>query len=999
MTESRQIPREARLLTKRNIFSAKLATKVATWNVRTLFQAGNLAQVTREFKRYGLHILGISEARWTGSGRETCEGNTFIYSGQAEHHSRGVGLIINREAENALIGWKPVNDRIITARFLSRHVKTTIIQVYAPVEDAEEETKNAFYEQLQDVLNDIPRSDLKILMGDFNAQLGKQRSGFEDVIGPYGSARATNDNGERFISFCSENGFCIGNTLFKHKNIHKKTWRSPNGSVFNEIDYICISKRWRSALQDVRTFRGADVGTDHYLVGGKLKLKLKKVDKKAIIKPYDVKKLQEQSKRQELELEINNRFQLLQDEVENDTEHQWNIFKEVTQGAADKVLGPRRGTKKKGWIKDETWALIDERKDLKRRKDQANTGEDRRILSVEYSRLHRSVKMSCRKDRKTWIEEKCQEAQDAINRGDTRTPYRIAKELGGSTTSSGVPVKDKNGKLLQTETEQNDRWVEHFKETLNQPEPVELLAFHEGENIPELNVNTDQISTWEVENSIRKLKNNKSAGMDRIPAELLKSGGSILKNKLQMLCNSCWERKSVPQDWKKGAIIKLPKKGVLCDCGNWRGITLLSVPGKVLCVILLHRLKEAVDLIMREEQAGFRAQRSCTDQIFVLRNIVEQCLEFQKPVFINFIDFKKAFDSVHRDSLWKILKIYGIPGSFISIFKDLYDGSSCCVKVDEGYTEFFDIVTGVRQGCVLSPLLFTLTIDYVMRISMVEPTYGLPWTKERRLKDLDFADDLALLAESWQQLQQMTTSLEENAAKVGLKISGSKTKTMQIGDQQSLTSVPIIISGEPVEKVNKFTYLGSMFTEDGDIEADIKTRLGKASAVFRRMLSIWKSGTITRRLKVKLFETIVLPTALYGSETWKMSVKMSKRIDAFQQRCLRKILKVTYRDRITNEEIYRRTSTRPLCETIEIKRMKYAGHVLRMPAERDPKIAFKWQPDGRRRRGRPRATWRRTFQKDLEVRNINLRDVGDIAQDRLEWRKLAARCAQQRGRN
>ena len=203
MTESRQIPREARLLTKRNIFSAKLATKVATWNVRTLFQAGNLAQVTREFKRYGLHILGISEARWTGSGKETCEGNTFIYSGQAEHHSRGVGLIINREAENALIGWKPVNYRIITARFLSRHVKTTIIQVYAPVEDAEEETKNAFYEQLQDVLNDIPRSDLKILMGDFNAQLGKQRSGFEDVIGPYGSARATNDNGERFIYFCS----------------------------------------------------------------------------------------------------------------------------------------------------------------------------------------------------------------------------------------------------------------------------------------------------------------------------------------------------------------------------------------------------------------------------------------------------------------------------------------------------------------------------------------------------------------------------------------------------------------------------------------------------------------------------------------------------------------------------------------------------------------------------------------------------------------------------
>ena len=999
MTESRQSPREARLLTKSNIISAKLATKVATWNVRTLFQAGNLAQVTREFERYGLHILGIAEARWTGSGKETCEGNTFIYSGQAEHHSRGVGIIISREAEKSMIGWKPVNERIITARFQSRHVKTSIIQIYAPVEDAEEEIKDTFYQQLQDVLNDIPRSDLKILMGDFNAQLGNQRSGYEDVLGPFGSARATNDNGERFLSFCNENGFCIGNTLFKHKNIHKKTWRSPNGNVFNEIDYICISKRWRSALQDVRSFRGADVGTDHYLVGGKLKLKLKKVERKVIVKPYDVKKLQNQNKRHELELEINNRFQLLQDEGESDVEHQWKNFKEVTQGAADKVLGPRRGTKKESWIKEETWALIDARKDIKKRRDQTMVHQDRRILSEEYSRLHRSVKKSCKKDKKTWIEDKCKEAQDAINRGDTRTPYRIVKEIGGSTTSSGVPVKDKNGKLLQTEAEQNARWVEHFKETLNQPEPLDLFLFPEEQNAPELNVEQGPITTSEIENATKKLKNNKSAGVDLLPAELLKTGGSTLKSKLQMLCNSCWERRSVPQDWKDGAIIKLPKKGELCNCGNWRGITLLSVPGKVLCITLLNRLKDAVDPKIREEQAGFRTQRSCIDQIFVLRNVIEQCLEFQKPVYINFIDFKKAFDSVHRDSLWKILKVYGIPESFISIFRDLYDGSRCCIKVDGGYTEYFDIVTGVRQGCVLSPLLFILTIDYVMRISVAEPTYGLSWTEGRRLKDLDFADDLALLAESWQQLQLMTTELEENAAKVGLRISGKKTNTMQFGDEQPSSSAQITISGEPVDKVNKFTYLGSVFTEDGDVEADIKTRLGKASAVFRRLLSIWNSGTITRRLKIKLLDTIVLPTALYGSETWKMTVKMSKRIDAFHQRCLRKILKVTYRDRITNEEIYRRTSTRPLSEIIEMRRMRYAGHVLRMPSERDPKIAFEWRPEGRRRVGRPRATWRRKFQKDLEARNIPLRDVGDIAQDRLTWRNLAARCAQQRGRN
>ena len=133
-----------------------------------------------------------------------------------------MGFLLDKEDEKAMIGWKPVNERIITARFQSRHVKTTVIQVYAPTEEAQEEDKDAFYEQLQDVMNDVPNHDLKILMGDFNAQIDNDRTGFEDVVGPFGSARKTNDNGERLLSFCNVNGICVGNTFFEHKNIHKK---------------------------------------------------------------------------------------------------------------------------------------------------------------------------------------------------------------------------------------------------------------------------------------------------------------------------------------------------------------------------------------------------------------------------------------------------------------------------------------------------------------------------------------------------------------------------------------------------------------------------------------------------------------------------------------------------------------------------------------------------------------------------------------------------------
>ena len=121
------------------------------------------------------------------------------------------------------------------------------------------------------------------------------------------------------------------------------------------------------------------------------------------------------------------------------------------------------------------------------------------------------------------------------------------------------------------------------------------------------------------------------------------------------------EGKEVPADWMKRVIIRIPKKGALSDCYNWRGITLLSVPSKILAKIIIRRISDAIDAGMRKEQAGFRKERVCADQIFTLRNIIEQCTELQRQLYINFVDFEKTFDSIHKDSLWHVLKAYGIP--------------------------------------------------------------------------------------------------------------------------------------------------------------------------------------------------------------------------------------------------------------------------------------------------------------------------------------------------
>jgi len=167
--------------------------------------------------------------------------------------------------------------------------------------------------------------------------------------------------------------------------------------------------------------------------------------------------------------------------------------------------------------------------------------------------------------------------------------------------------------------------------------------------------------------------------------------------------------------------------------------------------IIIKRISEASDSTLRKEQAGFRKETWCTDQIFILRNIIEQCTEWQRQLHINFIDFEKAFNSIHRDSLWRILQSYGIPQHLINLIKAFYNNFECTV----GNSEIsFQMKTGVRQGCVMSSTLFIIAIDWVLRQTTADTPRGIRWGTFSTWEDLDFADDLALLSHTHQHIQE-----------------------------------------------------------------------------------------------------------------------------------------------------------------------------------------------------------------------------------------------------
>ena len=171
--------------------------------MRTMFAVGKTAQITAEMTRYSINILGVSECRWSGFGRlKEQTGETIIYSGKDDDvHLSGVAIVMSKKIAQSLDSWKPISDRIIEACFYSRFIKTTVIQVYAPTNEADEKVKGDFYEHLKKIAYVVPRHDMLLVIGDRNAKVREQELGEEDTVGKLGMAGERTDNGEGFVSF------------------------------------------------------------------------------------------------------------------------------------------------------------------------------------------------------------------------------------------------------------------------------------------------------------------------------------------------------------------------------------------------------------------------------------------------------------------------------------------------------------------------------------------------------------------------------------------------------------------------------------------------------------------------------------------------------------------------------------------------------------------------------------------------------------------------------
>ena len=246
----------------------------------------------------------------------------------------------------------------------------------------------------------------------------------------------------------------------------------------------------------------------------------------------------------------------------------------------------------------------------------------------------------------------------------------------------------------------------------------------------ECNVLLDEFPTvTETRKAVQQLSSGKAPGADAIPAEVYKAGGLPMAEKLTELFHCMWRKEAIPQEFKDASIIHLYKrKGNPQVCDNHRGISLLSIAGKILAKSLLNRLNVHLDQtgLIPESQCGFRKDRGTIDMIFTARQLQEKCQEQNVDLYMTFVDLTKAFDTVSRDGLWKIMAKFGCPPRFIAMVRQFHDGMQARVQNDGEFSEPFEVTNGVKQGCVLAPTLFSMMFSAMLMDAFQDSDTGFP---------------------------------------------------------------------------------------------------------------------------------------------------------------------------------------------------------------------------------------------------------------------------------
>jgi len=822
-------------------------------------------------------MRAIKEEQWV-----TEDDHLFVGSGGTSS-KHGVAILIHKKWKRHVVQFRPINERVAYVDVERGKFKIRIISAYFPHSGYSDTHVQELYDILNKVIRDARKKKMHILLGsDCNAQVGGYNEQDDSrSVGRYG-LEPGNTRGQWLKSWAAVNNMVITNTHFKKLPHKVSTYLSP-AKVEKQLDYILVDRKFWKTVTNVESTNAVDLGSDHKSLHLRSKClcqkkrqccdrprnanrKIRKERTDTQWPPQDMIKYCET-----LDIKLAD-VHLLADLEAKCTQIEQALITATTISNEGRVR-----MKSLPSPSDSLQSLLETRRLLPNR----HSAERGRISK----QIQKEVRATKRLERRAKIDAILQEFKNIKN--ISRIKERKKKDVI-------ISMVDSNGSIEYNRQSIADVFAQFYEDLYS----TTKLSNTTGDGFKVISNPIDEFTISELEAAIKSLKRGRAKDSNGIVAEMIKTGGPVVTNVLLELFNEIIKpNASAPSSWKKVVIKVLFKSGDPKLPQNYRPIAIIPILYKLFAKLIYNRLEPNLDREQSSDQAGFRHRYSTEDHLLTATLIQEIADEYQVPLWVATLDFKKAFDVINHESLWNALRQQGIQDGYINLLQQLYANQTGVVQTDVT-SRRFSIQQGVKQGDPLSSLLFNALSESMMRTlkqKWAAAKYGIRlcpiagWS----LTNLRFADDILLYSTSLSTISQMIKDVSEEGVKHGLRLHPDKTKILHNGKNRCRPPAKTNIDGMSIDilkPTDSTKYLGKKLTFAKPHQTEIENRIAAAWRKFYALKHELTSSCYSLSDRLRLFQGVITPTVLYGSASWTMTVDLENQLKRTHRQMIRMIL-------------------------------------------------------------------------------------------------------------
>ncbi|XP_035226378.1 uncharacterized protein LOC118198735 [Stegodyphus dumicola] len=900
-----------------------------TWNVRGLSK--KMEKVYSELEEHNKDIVVITETKKKGKGRENIGNYIHFFSGVGENdRSRaGISIMMKEMFCKYMTSWEAIDERLIKIELMLGIKQVVIIGVYGIDDNARKDKKEIYHNKLWYVMKDIDDEAEVVILGDTNARVGRCTS--SDIVGKYGESRM-NDNGDKLIELCSEFKLKIQNTFFRHKDVDKYTWYACGRNTKSIIDY-CITKQTSALIvKDVRVHKELQCDTDHCFVEAEITIPwfqdIETVNEGKISNPqiYKTHLLFNKNIRNQYATRSK---EVLDCRLAETLDEKYQHLKEVLHKAAEEILGEFKEQNFSEFWYPENIRILKQSNNNKLWNEDCGT------------MLDKDIKLLSRKNDKEFKTEFWEEVCNKIENSDELTKVQFLWEIV---------------KTIQT-ISKNDLNLHAIIPDFISCRCIRILnpkAKSKKEDIAD----ASEISVLEVDEALDGLEENYYSAPGNISINLLKYSCLELKELLRYLIQIILNGHKIPLEINEIYVYSADEtsygKMQKAVNPNHSDTLVLHPIMSLMRSILIKRIEKTLSL-ERLPQSCFTPESSVIEVIYMLRQIIQKCVEKQKEAHFVFICLKCCCMDVPFPFLYERLKATGLSSKLIAMIKHLYDGNKFKYQTSSSSAQHSSNFFRLKQGCSLSSVLRMICIQKCLRRWHNKwENVGL-YIGKRKLLSLYYPSGLVILASKKVDLENSVNALKHYFEKssFSLYLKNAKYLTLNSGITSTLTLESLTIKRTPT-----VTYLGYVLQQDGKCKEEISYRIMQAKIVASILQSEMSNSIIEKETKKKIVQGILVNILTFGCETWTLSKVLEKKIQSLELEFWKICCKDQECNEIKDEEILKTMQVDPnLIQSIKLKILSMYDSINAMNKRKWLKCILEWEPNGKRKAGRPQRRW------------------------------------------